>query len=72
MYTVSALPGGVQRRIDTGNADAGRKQRVIPVCFILSGTWNYYGKTGASDENADMSVQIMSIHKSKGFVCVGN
>lgn len=76
LYTVSALPGGVQRRINVEmlltRAESFEKT-------IYSGLFHFirymeqlekydidYGETGASDENADV-VRIMSIHKSKGL-----
>ena len=76
LYTVSALPGGVQRRI---NVEMLLTRAVSFEKTSYSGLFHFirymeqlekydidYGETGASDENADV-VRIMSIHKSKGL-----
>ena len=76
LYTVSALPGGVQRRI---NVEMLLTRAESFERTSYSGLFHFirymeqlekydidYGETGASDENADV-VRIMSIHKSKGL-----
>lgn len=76
LYTVSALPGGGQRRINLEMllAKAESFERTS-----YSGLFHFvryieqlerydidYGEGGTADENADI-VRIMSIHKSKGL-----
>ena len=76
LYTVSALPGGVQRRINVEmlltRAESFEKTSYSGLFHFIrymDQLEKYdidYGETGASDENADV-VRIMSIHKSKGL-----
>lgn len=76
LYTVSALPGGGQRRINVEMLLA-RAENFEKTSY--SGLFHFvrymehlekyeidYGEGGAVDENADI-VRIMSIHKSKGL-----
>lgn len=76
LYTVSALPGGVQRRINVEmlltRAESFEKTSYSGLFHFIRYMEQLekydidYGETGASDENADV-VRIMSIHKSKGL-----
>ena len=76
LYTVSALPGGVQRRINvemlltrTESFEKTSYSGLFHFIRYMEQLEKYdidYGETGASDENADV-VRIMSIHKSKGL-----
>ena len=76
LYTVSALPGGVQRRINVEmlltRAESFEKTSYSGLFHFIRYMEQLekydidYGETGASDENADV-VRIMSIHKSKGW-----
>lgn len=76
LYTVSALPGGVQRRINVEmlltRAESFEKTSYSGLFYFIRYMEQLekydidYGETGASDENADV-VRIMSIHKSKGL-----
>ena len=84
LYTISALPGGVQRRINVEMLLA-RAENFEKTSY--SGLFHFvrymeqmerfsidYGESASVDENADI-VRVMSIHKSKGlefpvcFVC---
>ncbi|MDO4294282.1 MAG: helicase-exonuclease AddAB subunit AddA [Eubacteriales bacterium] len=82
LYTVSALPGGAQRRINVemllARAESFEKTSYSGLFHFVRYIEQLerfdidYGETGASDENADV-VRIMSIHKSKGLefpVCI--
>ena len=76
LYTVSALPGGVQRRINVEmlltRAESFEKTSYSGLFHFIRYMEQLekydidYGETGASDENADV-VRIMSIHKRKGL-----
>lgn len=76
LYTVSALPGGVQRRINVEmlltRAESFEKTSYSGLFHFIRYMEQLekydidYGETGASDENTDV-VRIMSIHKSKGL-----
>lgn len=76
LYTVSTLPGGVQRRINVEmlltRAESFEKTSYSGLFHFIRYMEQLekydidYGETGASDENADV-VRIMSIHKSKGL-----
>ena len=76
LYTVSVLPGGVQRRINVEmlltRAESFEKTSYSGLFHFIRYMEQLekydidYGETGASDENADV-VRIMSIHKSKGL-----
>lgn len=76
LYTVSALPGGVQRRINVEmlltRAESFEKTSYSGLFHFIRYMEQLekydidYGETGVSDENADV-VRIMSIHKSKGL-----
>ena len=76
LYTVSALPGGVHRRINVEmlltRAESFEKTSYSGLFHFIRYMEQLekydidYGETGASDENADV-VRIMSIHKSKGL-----
>ena len=76
LYTVNALPGGVQRRINVEmlltRAESFEKTSYSGLFHFIRYMEQLekydidYGETGASDENADV-VRIMSIHKSKGL-----
>lgn len=76
LYTVSALPGGVQRRINVEmlltRAESFEKTSYSGLFHFIRYMEQLekydidYGETDASDENADV-VRIMSIHKSKGL-----
>ena len=76
LYTVSALPGGVQRIINVEmlltraeSFDKTSYSGLFHFIRYMEQLEKYdidYGETGASDENADV-VRIMSIHKSKGL-----
>ena len=76
LYTVSALPGGVQRRINVEmlltRAESFEKTSYSGLFHFIRYMEQLekydidYGETGALDENADV-VRIMSIHKSKGL-----
>lgn len=76
LYTVSALLGGVQRRINVEmlltRAESFEKTSYSGLFHFIRYMEQLekydidYGETGASDENADV-VRIMSIHKSKGL-----
>lgn len=76
LYTVSALPGGNQRRINVemlmARAESFEKTSYSGLFHFIRYMEQLekydidYGETGGSDENADV-VRIMSIHKSKGL-----
>lgn len=76
LYTVSALPGGNQRRINVEMLLARAESFEQTSYFGLFHFIRYieqlekynvdYGEGGTMDENADV-VRIMSIHKSKGL-----
>ena len=84
LYTVSALPGGEQRRANVEMLVAKAEKYEQTSYFGLFHFLQYmdqvekyeidYGEASLQDENAD-TVRIMSIHKSKGlefpvcFVC---
>lgn len=76
LYTVSALPGGIQRRINVEMLQT-RAENFEKTSY--SGLFHFvrymeqmerfsidYGESAVMDENADI-VRIMSIHKSKGL-----
>lgn len=76
LYTVSALPGGNQRRINVemlmARAESFEKTSYSGLFHFIRYMEQLekydidYGEAGGSDENADV-VRIMSIHKSKGL-----
>lgn len=76
LYTVSALPGGAQRRINVemllARAESFEKTSYSGLFHFIRYMEQLekydidYGETGGADENADV-VRIMSIHKSKGL-----
>lgn len=76
LYTVSALPGGAQRRINVemllARAESFEKTSYSGLFHFIRYMEQLekydidYGEAGGADENADV-VRIMSIHKSKGL-----